>query len=435
MKYKAFDPKLFIENRKRFAENLKPNSISLFVSNDIMPTNADGSMGFVQNADLFYLSGVDQEETILLIYPDAVTKSYKEILFVRETNETIAIWEGAKLTKEQATQTSGVKNVQWVHHFEQVIKPIILQAEYIYLNTNEHSRRYIDIETAEMRFNKNILSKYPLHKIERSAPIMHKLRAIKSQPEIDAIQQACNITEKGFRRLLGFVKPGVMEYEIQAELIHEFIRNRSRGFAYGPIIASGANACVLHYIENSQECKAGDVILLDVAAEYGNYASDLTRCLPVSGKFTARQKEVYNAVLRVMRAAIKMLTVGNTIPQYHKAVGELMEKELIGLGLLTTDDIKKQNPDLPAYKKYFMHGTSHFMGLDVHDVGDFNRKLEAGMVFTCEPGIYIPEENLGIRLENDILVTANGPVDLMKNIPIEIEEIEKLMAQQLEMVK
>lgn len=435
MKYNAFDPKLFIENRKRFAESLKPNSISLFVSNDIMPTNADGSMGFVQNADLFYLSGVDQEETILLIYPDAVTKSHKEILFVRETNETIAIWEGAKLTKEQATQTSGVKNVQWVHHFEQVIKPIMLQAEHIYLNTNEHSRRYIDIETAEMRFNKNILAKYPLHKIERSAPIMHKLRAIKSQPEIDAIQQACNITEKGFRRLLGFVKPGVMEYEIQAELIHEFIRNRSRGFAYGPIIASGANACVLHYIENSQECKAGEVILLDVAAEYGNYASDLTRCLPVSGKFTARQKEVYNAVLRVMRAAIKMLTVGNTIPQYHKAVGELMEKELIGLGLLTADDIKKQNPELPAYKKYFMHGTSHFMGLDVHDVGDFNRKLEAGMVFTCEPGIYIPEENLGIRLENDILVTANGPVDLMKNIPIEIEEIEKLMAQQLEMVK
>ncbi|MGQ0829720.1 MAG: aminopeptidase P family protein [Bacteroidota bacterium] len=428
MKYEAFDSKLFIENRKRFAASLKPNSIALFVSNDIMPTNADGSMGFVQNADLFYLSGVDQEETILLIYPDAVTKSHKEILFVRETNETIAIWEGAKLTKEQATQTSGVKNVHWASHFEQVIKPIMLQAEHIYLNSNEHSRRYIDTETAQMRFNKSIVAKYPLHKIERSAPIMHKIRAIKSQPEIDAIQQACNITEKGFRRLLDFVKPGVMEYEIEAELIHEFIRNRSRGFAYGPIIASGKNACVLHYVDNNKECKAGDVLLLDVAAEYGNYASDLTRCLPVSGKFTTRQKEVYNAVLRVMRAAIKMLTVGNTIPEYHKAVGQLMENELIGLGLLTTDDIKKQNPELPAYKKYFMHGTSHFMGLDVHDVGDFNRKLEAGMVFTCEPGIYIPEENLGIRLENDILVTASGPVDLMRNIPIEADEIEKLMA-------
>lgn len=435
MKYTAFDSKLFIENRKRFAASLKPNSIALFVSNDIMPTNADGSMGFVQNADLFYLSGVDQEETILLIYPDAVTKSHKEILFVRETNETIAIWEGAKLTKEQATQTSGVKNVQWANHFEQVVKPILLQAEHIYLNTNEHSRRYIDTETAQVRFNKNIISKYPLHKIERSAPIMHKIRAIKSQAEVDAIQQACNITEKGFRRLLGFVKPGVMEYEIEAELIHEFIRNRSRGFAYGPIIASGANACVLHYVENNKECKAGDVLLLDVAAEYGNYASDLTRCLPVNGKFTPRQKDVYNAVLRVMRAAIKMLTVGNTIPEYHKAVGQLMENELIGLGLLTTEDIKKQNPELPAYKKYFMHGTSHFMGLDVHDVGDFNRKLEAGMVFTCEPGIYIPEENLGIRLENDILVTASGPIDLMQNIPIEADEIEKLMAKQFENLK
>jgi len=435
MKYTAFDSKLFIENRKRFAASLKPNSVALFVSNDIMPTNADGSMGFVQNADLFYLSGVDQEETILLIYPDAVTKSHKEILFVRETNETIAIWEGAKLTKEQATLTSGVKNVQWVHHLDQVVKAIMLQAEHIYLNANEHSRRHIDAETAEMRFNKTILEKYPLHKIERAAPIMHKLRAIKSQPEIDAIQQACDITEKGFRRLLGFVKPGVMEYEIEAELIHEFVRNRSRGFAYGPIIASGANACVLHYVDNNRECKDGDVILLDVAAEYGNYASDLTRCLPVSGKFTSRQKDVYNAVLRVMRAAIKMLTIGNTIPEYHKAVGLLMEKELIGLGLLTAEDIKKQNPDLPAYKKYFMHGTSHFLGLDVHDVGDFNRKLEAGMVFTCEPGIYIPEENLGIRLENDILVTASGPIDLMQNIPIEIEEIEEMMSRQFEKVK
>ena len=295
------------------------------------------------------------------------------------------------------------------------------------MNNNEHSRKYIETETAQMRFNKKIIANYPLHKIERAAPIMHQLRAIKSPLEIEAIQQACNITEKGFRRLLGFVKPGVMEYEIEAELIHEFIRNRSNGFAYGPIIASGANACVLHYVDNNKECKSGDVILLDVAAEYGNYASDLTRCLPVNGKFTPRQKDVYNAVLRVMRAAINMLTVGNTIPEYHKAVGKLMEQELIGLGLLTADDIKNQQPELPVYKKYFMHGTSHFLGLDVHDVGDFNRPLAAGMVFTCEPGIYIPAENLGIRLENDILVTENGPVDLMKNIPIEIEEIEQLM--------
>ncbi len=427
MKYSAIDSKLFIENRKRFIANLKPNSIALFVSNDILPTNADGSMGFVQNSDLFYLTGVDQEETILLIYPDAKNEAHREILFVRETNETIAIWEGAKLTKEQATATSGIKTVMWKEGFDGFLKTVVFQAENIYLNSNEHTRRYIDTETAEMRFNKNLMAKFPLHKIERAAPIMHNLRAIKSKYEIDLIQQACNITEKGFRRLLDFVKPGVAEYEIEAELIHEFVRNRSRGFAYGPIIASGANACVLHYVENNKECKAGDVILLDVAAEYANYASDLTRCLPVSGKFTARQKQVYNAVLKVMKAATNMLTVGNTIPEYHKAVGSLMEKELVDLGLLTMDDIKKQNPDWPAYKKYFMHGTSHFLGIDVHDVGDFNRPLEDGMVFTCEPGIYIPQENLGIRLENDILVTKNGPVDLMKNIPIEADEIEALM--------
>jgi Xaa-Pro aminopeptidase len=427
MKYKSIDPNLFIENRKRFADSLKPNSIALFVSNDIMPTNADGSMGFVQNSDLFYLTGVDQEETILLVYPDAKTNSHKEVLFVRETNETIAIWEGAKLNQSEATKVSGIKTVMWSSNFESFLKSLIFQAENIYLNSNEHSRRHIDTETAEMRFNKNIMSKFPLHKYERSAQIMHKLRAIKSKYEVDLIQEACNITEKGFRRLLGFVKPGVMEYEIEAELVHEFVRNRSRGFAYGPIIASGFNACVLHYVDNNKECKAGDVILLDVAAEYGNYASDLTRCLPVSGKFTPRQKQVYNAVLRVMKGATAMLTVGNTIPEYHKAVGSMMEKELVDLGLITMDDIKNQSPEWPAYKKYFMHGTSHFLGLDVHDVGDFNRKLEPGMVFTCEPGIYIREESLGIRLENDILVSANGPVDLMKNIPLEADEIESLM--------
>src|ERR1019366_3628157 len=427
MKYSAIDSKLFIENRKRFSEKLKPTSIAIFVSNDMMPTNADGIMGFVQNSDLFYLSGIDQEETILLIYPDAVSGLQKEILFLKETSKTSAIWEGAKLTTEQATIISGIKNIYWFNNFEQVFQTMVFQAEYLYLNSNEHSRKYINTETAEMRFNKKIIKKYPLHKIERSAPIMHTLRAIKSEQEINIIQQACDITEKGFRRLLSFVKPGVMEYEIEAELIHEFVRNRSRGFAYSPIIASGENACVLHYSVNNKECKAGDIILLDVAAEYGNYASDMTRSLPVSGKFTKRQKEVYNAVLRVMKAATTMLTIGNTIPEYHKAVGQLMEKELVDLGLLTMDDIKNQHPDLPAYKKYFMHGTSHFLGIDVHDVGDYNRKLEAGMVFTCEPGIYIPQEKLGIRLENNILVTANGPVDLMANIPIEADEIEMLM--------
>lgn len=427
MKYNAIDPQLFIDNRQRFAKSLKPKSIAIFNSNDIMPTNADGHMGFKQNADLFHLSGVDQEESILVIFPDAFNPMHREILFVRETNETIAIWEGAKLTKPQATQTSGVRNVQWVSSFEKTLQAIMAEAEHVYLNTNEHLRADIQVQTRDARFIKWMQEHYPLHRYERSAPIMHKIRAVKHSIEVELIQQACNITEKGFRRLLGFVKPGVTEYEIEAELLHEFVRNRSNGFAYGPIIASGASACVLHYVENNKACNAGEVLLLDVAAEYANYASDLTRCIPVSGRFTPRQKEVYNAVLRVKRAATQLLMPGTYLADYHKEVGKLMESELLGLGLISKTDIANQNPDWPAYKKYFMHGTSHFLGLDVHDVGLWTETIQAGNVFTCEPGIYIPEEGLGIRLENDILVTNNGPVDLMKNIPIEAEEIEELM--------
>lgn len=429
MKYAAIDNNLFIENRKKFKNSLKPNSLAIFVSNDIMPTNADGSMGFRQNSDLFYLCGIDQEDTILVIFPDVKDGRHKEILFVKETSELIAIWEGAKLNKQQTTAVSGVEQVYWHHEFEKVMKAFFFQAETIYLNSNEHTRRYIDTETAQDRFNKTILAKYPLHKIERSAPIMQKIRSIKNTQEIDLIQQACDITEKGFRRLLGFIKPGVWEYEIEAELIHEFIRNRSQGWAYGPIVASGKNACVLHYVENNQQCKDGDVILLDVAAEYSNYASDLTRSIPVNGKYTKRQKDVYNAVLRVHRAATKLLVPGQMFDKYNREVGDLMTEELLQLGLLKKEDVKNQNPNWPAYKKYFMHGTSHFLGLDVHDVGFFNEPIQAGMVFTVEPGIYIPEEGLGIRIENNILVTTNGQLDLMKNIPIEADEIEDLMAK------
>ncbi|MBL0046828.1 MAG: aminopeptidase P family protein [Bacteroidetes bacterium] len=429
MKYNPINSKLFIENRARFAKKLKSNSIAVFNSNDILPTNADGSMGFRQNSDLFYLSGIDQEESILVIFPDAKDSHHREVLFLKETNAHIAIWEGHKYTKAEATAASGIQTIYWLHEFNTLFKTLLFRAENVYLNTNEHTRATIETETRDARFIKWCKDNFPLHKYERSAPIMHHLRAIKSKYEIELIQQACNITEKGFRRLLKFIKPGVKEYEIEAELIHEFIRNRSQGFAYGPIIASGASACVLHYVENNRECKNGDVILLDVAAEYGNYASDLTRCLPVNGKFTKRQKDVYNAVLRVMKAATKMLVVGNTIEKYHVEVGKLMEKELIGLGLLDAKAVAKQDKNKPLYKKYFMHGTSHFLGLDVHDVGDFKRPLEEGMVFTCEPGIYIPEESLGIRIENNILVTKKGPVDLMKNIPLEVEEIERLMQQ------
>ena len=429
MKYQAIDNALFIENRKKFKNNLKPNSLGIFVSNDIMPTNADGIMGFKQNSDLFYLSGIDQEETILVIFPDVKDGKHKEILFIKETSELIAIWEGAKLNKAQATLVSGIDHIYWIQDFDKIMKPFILQVNNIYLNANEHARNSSLVESAQDRFNKKIRASFPLHNYERSAPIMHNIRSVKSAQEIDLIQQACDITEKGFRRLLSFVKPGVWEYQIEAELIHEFISNRSQGWAYGPIIASGASACVLHYVENNKQCKDGDVILLDVAAEYSNYASDLTRCIPVNGKFTKRQKEVYNAVLRVHRSAAKQLLPGQTFEKYNKFVGEIMTEELLKLSLLKTTDVKNQNPNWPAYKKYFMHGTSHFLGLDVHDVGLFSEPMRAGMVFTVEPGIYIPEEGLGIRLENNLMITTTGQMDLMKNIPIETDEIEELMGK------
>jgi Xaa-Pro aminopeptidase len=426
-RYSKIPNQLFIQNRNNFKEHLKPNSIAIFFSNDIMPTNADGAMGFKQNSDLFYLSGIDQEESILVIFPDAKDEKHKEILFLRETNETIAIWEGEKLTKEQATEISGIKTIYWTHQFEQILRTLMYQAEYVYLNSNEHLRKYIETETAQDRWNKKIMQNYPLHKYERAAPILFKLRTIKHSIEIDLIQQSCNITEKAFRRILKFVKPGVWEYEIEAEMLHETIINRSKGFAYSPIIASGRNACVLHYVENNKQCQDGEVILIDVGAEYANYASDMTRCIPVNGKFTKRQKEVYNSVLFVLKEASKLLRPGMTFEKYNAEVGRLMTEELLKLKLLTKEDIQKQTPEKLAYKKYFMHGTSHFLGLDVHDVGFFYEPMQAGMVFTCEPGIYIPEENLGIRLENDILITQNGQINLMQNIPIEAEEIETLM--------
>lgn len=427
MKYLSIDNALFIQNRKKFAELLEPKSLAVFNSNDIMPTNADGTMPFKQNSDLFYLSGIDQEESILLLFPDCPEEKHKEVLFLKETNEMIAIWEGHKYTKEEAFETSGIKTVYWLSQFEQVFNSLMAKAESVYLNSNEHLRATVEVQTRDARFVKWCQENYPLHQYRRAAPLMHHLRAIKSDIEIDLMQQACNITEKGFRRVLNFVKPGVMEYEIEAEFLHEFIRNRSAGFAYSPIIASGANACVLHYIANNAQCQDGEVILFDVAAEYANYNSDMSRSIPVNGRFSKRQKAVYQSVRRVMQAAMQMLTPGNSIPEYHREVGKIMESELIELGLLDRTDVKNQNPEQPLYRKYFMHGTSHHLGLDVHDVGDMLRKFEPGMVLTVEPGIYIREENLGIRLENNVVVTQDGIIDLMKNIPIEAEEIEELM--------
>ncbi|MER2996123.1 aminopeptidase P family protein [Pontibacter populi] len=427
MRYLPISQDLFIHNRRNFVKELKPSSIAIFNSNDVMPTNADGSMAFRQNNDLFYLSGADQEETVLILFPDAKDPRMKEVLFVRETNDHILTWEGYKLTKQQAQEVSGIKTILWTHEFKSVLNTLMAEAEHVYLNSNEHLRAVVEVETRDARFIKWVKEHYPLHKYERSTPIMHYLRAIKSDHEIALIRKACHITELGFRRLLNFIKPGVMEYEIEAELYHEFLRNRSRGPAYGSIIASGANACILHYVDNNQECKDGDMLLMDFGAEYANYASDLSRTIPVNGTFTPRQRDVYEAVLRVMKAATAMLVPGNTLDQYHAFVGTVMENELIRLGLLNEQDVRNQDPAAPLYKKYFMHGTSHFLGLDVHDVGNKYRPFEEGMVFTCEPGIYIWDEGIGVRLENDILVTKNGPVDLMKDIPLEADDIERLM--------
>lgn len=429
MRYDPIDSSLFIENRKRFASQMKPNSVAIFHSNDIMPTSADGTMPFKQHSDIFHLTGVDQEESVLFLFPDAKEDSMKEVLFVRETNEHIAVWEGHKLTKEEATQVSGIETVMWVQSFESVLRTQVFEAEHIYLPTNEHLRAggLAAIETQIDRFRKRCMEIFPLHEYERAAPIMHRIRAIKSPIEVALIQEACHITEKGFRRLLDFVKPGVWEYEVEAELAHEFLRNRSRGFAYDPIIASGASSCVLHYISNNRQCKDGDLLLMDVGAEYANYSSDMTRCIPVSGRFTDRQKAVYNAVLRTMQAAKAMLLPGNNLTDYTKEVSALVEKELIDLGVLDKHDVAKQDPKNPLYKKYFMHGVSHHLGIDVHDYGNKHHKFEAGMVFTCEPGIYLLDESIGVRLENDILITEHGPVDLMQSIPVEVEEIEELM--------
>ncbi|GAA4459839.1 aminopeptidase P family protein [Nibrella saemangeumensis] len=429
MRYSPIDNQLFVQNRQRLAQRLKPKSMVVLNANDIMPTNADGTMGFRQNNDLFYLSGIDQEETILVLFPDHPDEKFREVLFLRETSELIEIWEGHKLTKAEAEQVSGIsqKQIYWTHEFDFVFTQMVFEAEQVYLNTNEHTRATVEVETRDARFIRQFKERYPLHRLERLSPVMHYLRATKLPQEVELIRTAIDITDKMFRRLLGFIKPGMWEYEIEAEMYHEFIRNRSKGPAYTPIIASGASACVLHYIENSKQCKDGDVLLLDIGAEYANYNADMTRSVPVNGRFTQRQRAVYDAVLRVMREAQKMLVPGNLWDDYHKEVGKVMESELIGLGLLDRSEVAKQDPDAPLYKKYFMHGTSHFLGLDVHDVGNKYRKFEPGMVFTCEPGIYIREEGLGIRLENNILITESGNVDLMAKIPLEAEEIEELM--------
>lgn len=427
MKYLPIGQELFVTNRKKLTSRLKPNSVAVFNSSDVMPTSADGTLPFKQDANIFYLSGIDQEESILLLAPDFPDEKFKEVLFLRETSKEIAIWEGHKYTKKEAQEVSGVKTVRWLKDFESIFNTILAETDQIYLDSNEHIRNGSKVETRNDRFVKWCQSHYSLQKYERIAPIIYDLRSTKEQREIELIQHACDITEIGFRRILEFTKPGVWEYELEAELSYEFLRNRATRFAYDPIIASGANSCVLHYIENNKQCMDGDILLMDVGAEYANYNADMTRVIPVNGKFSKRQRQVYDAVLRVKNEATDLLTPGSTIPEYHKAVGEIMTRELLSLGLLNKTDVEKQDADWPAYKKYFMHGTSHHLGLNVHDVASVYKKFEPGMVFTVEPGIYIPEEGIGIRLEDNVVITKNGHINLMKNIPIHAEEIESLM--------
>lgn len=427
MKYKPLSPELYRLNRRRFISQMKPDSIAIFLSNDLMPRNGDQFFPFRQNSALFSLSGLDQEDTILVLFPDCVKDGFQEVVFIKKTTERIAIYDGQKYNKEEATKISGIQKVFWLDEMDKVLNELILLSKRIYVNLNENEYYHSKIQTNNLRFAKSLQGRYPAHKFHRSGPILKKMAMIKSKYEVNAIDKACEITEKAFRRVLDFVKPGVMEYEVEAEIIHEFIRNRANGHAYSPIVASGKNSCILHYVDNNQVCKDGDILLMDFGAEYANFAADMTRVIPINGQFSTRQKAVYKAVLKVMQEATQMLVPGMMMDDYHREVGKMMEKELLQLKLISKTDIKNQDPDKPAYKKYFMHGTSHHLGLDVHDLSSQYVPIQAGMVFTVEPGIYIPEENIGVRLENNILVTDHEPINLMASIPVEVEEIEELM--------
>lgn len=428
MRYKPLNSNIYKLNRSNFINNMKANSVAIFNSNDIYPISADSELPYEQHRDIFHLTGIEQEETILLLSPSTNNSSNKEILFIRKSDNHTKVWEGEKLSKKQANDLSGIVDIYFVEDFKDILNSIVTKVDNLYINKNEHYRANSPVETREDRFISWLLKKYPSHNVEKSNPILQRLRSIKHPKEIDQIKQACDITKKGFNRVLAFIKPDVWEYEIEAEFIHEFINNSSKGFAYSPIIASGHDNNVLHYIKNNKQCKSGELILMDVGAEYGNYSSDMTRTVPVSGKFSKRQKEIYEAVLRVKNEATKLLTIGNNWKAFHNQVGEIMTKELIQVGLIDKNDIKNQTKENPAYKKYFMHGTSHHLGLDTHDYGLLEDPFQKNMVFTVEPGIYIPNEGFGIRLEDDVVIQNEGePLNLMKDIPIEPNHIEELM--------
>ncbi len=427
MKYRPIPPTLFQTNRERFCAKLPPDSIAILVSNDEMPRSGDASFPFRQNPDLFYLTGIDQEQTMLILFPDATDPKHREVLFVRQTNDHIKVWEGHKYTQEEGRKISGIQQVMWTSEFEGLLNMLVHRADRIFLGGNENDRAANPVADGAQRFAQNLRARFPIHEFRRAAPLLTDLRMIKSEGEVALIREACNITGKAFRRVLDFIRPGVMEYEIEAEISHEFLCNRATGHAYNPIIASGADSNILHYTLNNKRCEAGEVVLMDFGAEYANYNADLTRTVPVSGTFSDRQRAVYDAVLRVQREATSMLRPGTALQDYQQEVGKVMESELIGLNLLDKEAVSRQSPDAPLFKKYFMHGTSHFLGLDVHDIGNRFGQVMSGQVFTVEPGIYIPDEGFGVRLENNILVTDSDPIDLMADIPVEAEELESLM--------
>mgnify|MGYP002010963090 FL=1 len=429
MRYIPLSSSFYRSNRARFMDAISQGGLAVFNSNDIYPISADSKMPFQQHRDIFYLSGIDQEESVLLLFPDAKNSNHREVLFVKKTNNHIAVWEGAKLSQKEATNISGIQTVLWTDDFNSLFNQLTKEAKSIYFNTNEHYRANVETQTREDRFIKWAKKKYPTHQHEKSNFILQRLRSLKNKEEICQIQQAINITEKGFRRVLDFVKPGVWEYEIEAEFVNEFIKNRSKGFAYSPIIASGRNSNVLHYTQNNSKCQSGDLILIDVGAEYGNYASDMTRTIPVSGKFTPRQRRVYDAVRKIGEESMQLLVPGTLIKEYNQEVGKIMSSALIDLGLLDKKDLNIKDKKNPAYKKYYMHGTSHHLGLDTHDYGLIEEPIEPNMVLSVEPGIYIPEESFGIRIEEDIVVQEKGgPINLTKNIPKDPDEIEFLMS-------
>jgi len=428
MRYTPIAQELFVANRKRLAACLPTNALAVVNANDICATNADGSQNTIVNSDLFYLTGVEQEQSILVLYPDADDEKHRELLFLREPNAESELWEGCKLTKKAARDLTGIRSIHWLSEFPRLFHRLMCECDHVFLNSNEHKRAVIETETREARFVFDTIRKYPLHNYRRLAQLMHRLRAVKSEHEIELIRKACDLTARGFRRVLGFTRPGVMEYEVEAELTHEFVRHGGRG-AYLPIIASGINACCLHYVSNAATCSDGDLLLLDVGASYANYNSDMTRTIPVNGRFTRRQRQVYDAVLGILRRCIAGLKAGKKIKDWQKEAEQMTERELVNLGLITMQDIKRQDPEEPAFKKHFMHGVGHPIGLDVHDVGLLTKPIEPGWVMTVEPGIYIPKENFAVRLENTVLVTKDGQVDLMSHIPIEADEIEQLMQE------